>query len=65
MKAAALIFAALAALFVLTRWGDDRHPLALSVTPAAACDPIDHRTPGYRHPWHPITDRDKDPRTVA
>lgn len=36
-----------------------------TVTFASGCPPLDYRTPGYRHPWEPITDRDKDPRSFA
>ena len=39
--------------------------MRVEMTPAAACDPIDHRSPGYKHPWEPVTDRQRDPRAVA
>lgn len=64
MIALLLLLLLAAVLFLRPR----EQELRIDPTPAAQVEPcprLDYRTPGYRHPWEPIEDPDKDPRSYA
>ena len=62
---AAVIVIILLALALFLR--PKEQPLRIDATPASAdaCAAIDYRLPGYLHPWEPIDNPDKDPRSFA
>ena len=65
MNAHAAFLLLIIALAVLLFCRPREQEMRIDMKPAAACEPIDYRTPGYRHPWEPIIDRNKDPRSFA
>lgn len=70
MKAAAgfMILAALIAFLACVAVKEQAPQPRMPVVDVSADDPcelIDHRSPGYLHPWEPVTDPDKDPRSYA